>query len=192
MRYNDDDPLCLDGPIIIGRRSGLGTGRGDFEQNHVRITNGEIVEDRGRELDVLRHQQQHSRRRRMDGDDVSDGLSSIPSYDMGQDGPSRLAALREDAENLGNLDTEEEELMIFGNADDSDRDRRDPGVAAEEKLEGASQSYFSSQQSETIDSDMMMALQRAISENGGRPEGLDPFGASMSGAEGQEAGMLMF
>ena len=112
---------------------------------------------------------------------------------MGQDGPSRIAALREDAENIGHLDTEVDELMIFGgNADDSDRDKRGQGVGAEEKLEGASQSYFSSQQSETIDSDMMMALQRAISENGGRPEGLDPFGASMSGAEGQEAGMLMF
>ena len=127
----------------------------------------------------------------MEGDDQSDDLSSIPSYDMGYDGPSGAAALMEDAENLGQLDTEVNELnMIIGNnLNESDRNQ---AVAGEEKLEGASQSYFSSQASETIDSDMMMALQRAISENGGHPDGLDPFGASMSGTEGQEAGMMMF
>ena len=76
---------------------------------------------------------------------------------MGYDGPSGAAALMEDAENLGQLDTEVNELnMIIGNnLNESDRNQ---AVAGEEKLEGASQSYFSSQASETIDSDMMMAL----------------------------------
>ena len=41
-----DDPLGLDGPILIGERNRSGTGRRHFDQNHVRIANGEIVEQR--------------------------------------------------------------------------------------------------------------------------------------------------
>ena len=50
-----DDPLGLDGPILIGERNRSGTDRRHFDQNHVRITNGEIVEQHSGQ-DGARHQ----------------------------------------------------------------------------------------------------------------------------------------
>jgi len=141
-------------------------------------------------------------------DDLSDELSSIPSYDMGPGrGSGGRAAVggKQMAEDVRHLDTEVEELMIFderGDIDDlkdldiNDNDRRGSRSDNGRNGEGRDQqSYFSSQQSESIDSDMVAALADAITMNGGHPpEGLDPFGSGMpAGAhEGQEAGMLMF
>jgi len=138
-------------------------------------------------------------------DDISDDLSSIPSYDMGPgrgSGGRAAAGGKQMAEDGRHLDTEVEELMIFDER--GDIDLKDLDINDNSRRRGSrsadgegpdEQSYFSSQQSESIDSDMVAALQHAITQNGGHPpEGLDPFGSGMpAGAhEGQEAGMLMF
>jgi hypothetical protein len=40
----NDDPLCLDGPIEIGSNNRSGAGRKNYEENHIRISNGEVLE----------------------------------------------------------------------------------------------------------------------------------------------------
>ena len=125
-------------------------------------------------------------------DDLSDELSSIPSYDMGigrGSGGRAAAGGKQMAEDARHLDDEVEDLMIFderGDIDDlkdldiNDNDRRGSRSDNGRNGEGADgegrdqQSYFSSQQSESMDSDMVAALQHAIDKNGGHPpEGLD-------------------
>jgi len=119
----------------------------------------------------------------MDGgglDDLSDDLSSIPSYDMGSGGRSRPGMIGDgehSAENMGPLDGAMDGMMIFDGRDDIDM--KDLDIDEHEKFNGRvdhsgrlgeelddghardQQSYFGSQtdqSSATIDSDMMRAL----------------------------------
>jgi hypothetical protein len=112
--------------------------------------------------------------------DTSDELSSIPSYDRGPGlGPGRhgSATAKRLAEEAGHLGTDADELMIFdGTSDldglgDLDINEHDRGASRTEMggnhegLDGEvrdQQSYFSSQQSDSIDSDRLAALQDAI------------------------------
>jgi len=117
---------------------------------------------------------------------------------------------RQMAGGVGHLGADEDELMIFGESGDVDglkdldinendrRGSRDRDGRSQEGVdrEGRDQqSYFSSLQSDSMDSDAVAALQHAIARNGGHPPmGLDPFGSGMpAGAlEDQEAAMMMF
>jgi hypothetical protein len=122
----DADFLDLDVELNLSNPRG----NRDFTHNHVRITNGEIVESRPR-----------SGRKRIY--DISDDLSSIPSY----------AEL-----NVNNLTKEERNIF------DVEEDRA---------VRGEDESYFSSrvdhQDSQSLTSDMVAELQHAINQNKAPP-----------------------
>jgi hypothetical protein len=119
----------------------------------------------------------------MDGgglDDLSDELSSIPSYDMESGGRPRTGMIGDgdlSEENMRPLDAAMDGMMIFDGRDDIDmkdldidedekfNGRLDDSGGLEEELAeghaGDQESYFGSQtdqSSATIDSDMMRAL----------------------------------
>lgn len=166
----ENDPLDLDGDI--GR-----IGKLNFGKNHVRITNGDIIEEnqafsdaieqdqdtgriadrfgRDRNESRLGHRAKKSRRGPNDDlteDEVADvELSSIPSYDMSK--------MQGDQQRI------QDEMIAELEFDDGDDTQNELGRNPEE-----TQSYFSSRihsSSETLNSEMMLAYQQAIRMNGG-------------------------
>ena len=122
LRFDEDgDLLGLDAPIVINNRNGNGQ---EFGGDHIRISNGEIVEGRtGGE--------RRAKDSRRGIDDPSGDLSSIPSYDRGAGRDNRGLEGRQEGSHLG---TDLEELRMLNEAEGLGLGDFDLGIDGE--LEG--------------------------------------------------------
>jgi len=186
-----DDPLDLDGDI--GQ-----IGKLNFGKNHVRIANGDIRQvddampkdqDTGRMADRFSRDRVESRlghrakkSRRGPNDDLTEyevaevELSSIPSYDINDMGKMQH----------GEQQRIQDEMIADMQFDDVGNIDGELGRNPEE-----AESYFSSRihsSSETINSEVIMAYQKAIQMNGGQLPPDNQLPPPMRQAKGNNAG----